>query len=237
MNFYRNLAIPSQGDRCEFRHSEAAFNNSRPCTYWMQGTCTRRDCTYMHVVSVNSARLFVRFVSSFHMRSGRKGKETKLASVSLWSLAHFCCVDLKSRTQGVPGMAAMGNMFFGGMPNPLFGMDLMGGMMPGQTPLEGASDSTDKSKAKQRNDSISNGTEKDQRVKPVAKNDKGAESEHGGKENASIVTGKRKLSEQAIETNKPSSAKVVKVVQQPQTPAQDQPTEVANMPTQGDSEC
>lgn len=130
-------------------------------------------------------------------------------------------------------MAAMGNMFFGGMPNPLFGMGMMGGMVPGQTPMEDASDNTAKSKAKRgEKDSTSNGTTKDQRVKPPPRNDKEAEREQGGKESASIISGKRKLPEQAIEANKASLAKIVKVAQQPQTPAQDQSIEVGNVGTE-----
>lgn len=105
--------------------------------------------------------------------------------------------------------------------------------MPGQTPSEGASDNSAKSKAKKGKDPSSNGAAKDQRTKPVPKDDSETESECNGKENASITVGKRKLPEQAAEASKPASAKIVKVVEQPQTPAQDQPTEVGNMRAEG----
>lgn len=37
-----------QGDKCEFRHNEAAKSNTKTCKYWLRGTCHILECIYKH---------------------------------------------------------------------------------------------------------------------------------------------------------------------------------------------
>ncbi|XP_048817609.1 zinc finger CCCH domain-containing protein 11A-like isoform X1 [Lagopus muta] len=43
------LSFCSQGDRCPFRHCEAALGSERVCRLWIQGCCFRNDCKFRHM--------------------------------------------------------------------------------------------------------------------------------------------------------------------------------------------
>ena len=116
MNLYRNLGMPSQGDRCEFRHSDAALKNSRPCAYWMQGTCTRRDCSFMHMVSVNTARVIVSFLMSFYFQGEVEAIELASAPFGTLFISLCCCLGIKD--SGCPRNGCHGKYVFRGNGKP-----------------------------------------------------------------------------------------------------------------------
>lgn len=37
-----------QGDKCEFRHNDAAKSNTKTCKYWLRGACHILECVYKH---------------------------------------------------------------------------------------------------------------------------------------------------------------------------------------------
>jgi len=45
----------TKGESCEYRHSEAARDNSSTCKYWQEGKCSNQNCIFKHPSGVQAA--------------------------------------------------------------------------------------------------------------------------------------------------------------------------------------
>jgi len=50
--FLQNQCV--KGAECEYRHSEAALNNTTVCKFWVEGRCNNESCTFRHPSGVQT---------------------------------------------------------------------------------------------------------------------------------------------------------------------------------------